>query len=212
MTEADWQVCDDPLKMLIAVQRSATSRKLRLFACACWRTIWTQLPFDSNRALVAAIEEYPDATSEHPPLSEALTASTRSEWDAGGDAGYWAVKALGRSFYKFTPINAAVQVVARLQRHPCADLRALAACARCIFRNPASPSPAIEPAWLTWKNGTIASLARSINDAREFQALPVLADALADAGCTNVGILDHCRTTGTHGRGCHVVDLLLGKK
>jgi hypothetical protein len=42
--------------------------------------------------------------------------------------------------------------------------------------------------------------------------MPILADALQDAGCDNDDILDHCRdSNGAHTRGCWVVDILLGK-
>jgi hypothetical protein len=42
--------------------------------------------------------------------------------------------------------------------------------------------------------------------------MPILADALQDAGCDNEEVLDHCRAAdGVHVRGCWVVDLVLGK-
>ena len=41
--------------------------------------------------------------------------------------------------------------------------------------------------------------------------LPILADALQDAGCEDADILGHCRSGGPHVRGCWVVDLVLGK-
>ena len=50
-----------------------------------------------------------------------------------------------------------------------------------------------------------------IDDDRAFDRLPVLADALQDAGCDNADILTHCRSGGEHVRGCWVLDLLLGK-
>jgi len=50
-------------------------------------------------------------------------------------------------------------------------------------------------------------------ESREFGAMPILADALQDAGCDNADILDHCRDTAlTHVRGCWVVDLVLGRE
>jgi len=50
-------------------------------------------------------------------------------------------------------------------------------------------------------------------DSREFSAMPILADALQDAGCAEPAILDHCRDTKqVHVRGCWVVDLVLGKE
>ena len=41
--------------------------------------------------------------------------------------------------------------------------------------------------------------------------LAVLSDALEDAGCTDAAVLGHLRGPGPHVRGCHVLDLLLGR-
>ncbi len=46
---------------------------------------------------------------------------------------------------------------------------------------------------------------------RAFDRMPILADALQDAGCDNLNILNHCRQPGEHVRGCWVVDLLTGR-
>jgi hypothetical protein len=54
-------------------------------------------------------------------------------------------------------------------------------------------------------------LACAIYDDRAFEQLPILADALEEAGCDNADILAHCRGPGPHVRGCWLVDLLLGK-
>ena len=54
-------------------------------------------------------------------------------------------------------------------------------------------------------------MAQSIYDDRAFDRLPILADALEDAGCDKADILNHCRQPGEHVRGCWVVDLVLGK-
>ncbi|QDU20371.1 hypothetical protein ETAA1_23230 [Urbifossiella limnaea] len=48
-------------------------------------------------------------------------------------------------------------------------------------------------------------------ESRDFAPMPVLADALEDAGCADNDILAHCRGDGPHVRGCWVVDLVLGK-
>jgi hypothetical protein len=49
-------------------------------------------------------------------------------------------------------------------------------------------------------------------EARDFSAIPILADALQDAGCGSADILTHCRDSNqVHVRGCWVVDLVLGK-
>jgi hypothetical protein len=86
----------------------------------------------------------------------------------------------------------------------------LAQCAllRCIFGNPFRPA-AVDSAWLT---PGVVELARAIYDDRAFERMPILADALEEAGCTNADILTHCRLPGPHVRGCWVVDLVLGKE
>ncbi len=61
---------------------------------------------------------------------------------------------------------------------------------------------------LAWNDGTIPKLARAIHEERAFDRMPILADALEDAGCTNADVLEHCRQPGTHIRGCWVIDLL----
>jgi ATP-dependent Clp protease ATP-binding subunit ClpA len=67
----------------------------------------------------------------------------------------------------------------------------------------------IDPSWLSWNNGAVAKLARVIHDDRRWEDLPVLADALEEAGCTDQKILDHCRRPGKHVGGCWVLDLVL---
>jgi hypothetical protein len=62
-----------------------------------------------------------------------------------------------------------------------------------------------------WRTSTAVAIARWMYDAREFSAMPILADALQDAGCDSDELLDHCRGPGPHIRGCWVIDLLLGK-
>jgi hypothetical protein len=73
-------------------------------------------------------------------------------------------------------------------------------------------STEVKPVWLTWNNGTVSKLARAIYTDRAFDRLPLLADALEDAGCADATILAHCRSGGEHVRGCWVIDLLLGKE
>jgi hypothetical protein len=80
-----------------------------------------------------------------------------------------------------------------------------------IVGNPFRPV-LIDPAILHWNNAMIPQLAHVIYDERRYEDLPILADALEEAGCTNPEILDHCRGPEPHVRGCWGVDLLLGKR
>jgi hypothetical protein len=78
---------------------------------------------------------------------------------------------------------------------------------RDIFGNPFRPVT-VDPEWGT---STVVGIADGIYADRAFDRLPILADALQDAGCENSDLLDHCRGPGPHVRGCWVVDLVLGK-
>jgi len=92
-----------------------------------------------------------------------------------------------------------------------AERRAQAVLLRDIFGNPFRPVEA-NPAWLSWNGRAIPRMAEAIYEERAFDRLPILADALEEAGCTDAAILEHCRGPGPHVRGCWVVDLLLGKQ
>jgi ATP-dependent Clp protease ATP-binding subunit ClpA len=71
------------------------------------------------------------------------------------------------------------------------------------------------PGWLAWKEGTVGAIARSISDEQNWSGLPVLADALEEAGCKDQEVLDHLREMGSHPcrtelpSGCWVLNGLL---
>ena len=79
---------------------------------------------------------------------------------------------------------------------------------RDILGNPFRPVT-IDPRWLT---STVVDLAIAIYQERAFDRMPILADALMDAGCDDEEIISHCRGEGPHVRGCWVVDLLTGRE
>jgi hypothetical protein len=93
------------------------------------------------------------------------------------------------------------------EREQLAESRAQAEMLRDIIGNPFQ-SVAFFPSWRT---DTALSLARQMYESRDFGAMPILADALQDAGCVNSAILDHCRGPGLHVRGCWVVDAVHDK-
>jgi hypothetical protein len=86
--------------------------------------------------------------------------------------------------------------------------RAFADAYRELFANPFAP--------IEWKSGwltsTVRDLAGHIYTKRDFGAMPILADALQDAGCEDEQILGHCRSDRLHARGCWVLDAILGKE
>jgi hypothetical protein len=83
-----------------------------------------------------------------------------------------------------------------------------AALLREIFGNPFRPV-AFDPAWRT---PSVAAIAQTIYTERRFADMPILADALEEAGCTKADLLDHCRGAGEHTLGCWALDLILGKE
>jgi hypothetical protein len=76
-----------------------------------------------------------------------------------------------------------------------------------VFGDPLRPA-ALDPSWRT---EAVIALAAGLYESRDFGPMPVLADALEDAGCSDADVLAHCRGPGPHVRGCWVVDLVLGK-
>jgi hypothetical protein len=93
-----------------------------------------------------------------------------------------------------------------------AEGRAQTELLRCIFGPPLFRPVSLDPSWLAWCDGSVVRLAQAIYAERRFEDLPILADALEEAGCTDASILDHLRGPGPHTRGCWPLDLSLGKK
>jgi hypothetical protein len=102
---------------------------------------------------------------------------------------------------------ASAELTAARGTKPEAEKRAQADLVRCLFGNPFR-RPELDPAWRT---STATGLARAIYDEYAFDRLPILADALEDAGCDDEAALRHCRQDTVHARGCWVVDWVLGK-
>jgi hypothetical protein len=86
--------------------------------------------------------------------------------------------------------------------------RAIANLLRDIFGNPFRPVT-IDPAWRT---PVVTAIAHTVYDERRVSDLPVLADALEDAGCSGSDLLAHLRGPGPHVRGCWALDKLLGRE
>lgn len=70
------------------------------------------------------------------------------------------------------------------------------------------PIPAIEQDWLVWNGGCVRAIAEGIRTRRAFDGMPILADALQDAGCEEEAILNHCRAHADHTAHCWVLRLL----
>ncbi len=82
---------------------------------------------------------------------------------------------------------------------------------RDIFGNPFRHHTVL-PLWSAWNDGIVPRIAGDIYEGRCFADLPILADALEDAGCDETAMLSHLRGPGPHVRGCWALDLVLGKE
>ncbi len=222
-----------------AARRAAGRRKMRLFACACLRGIWHLLRQPPSRTAVMVAEAFADGDAGEQGLRRAYEAAGEAlvgESREFGKSPYWqsaeaATHVATRRFdggdhpsvihASFGAANA--WAIEQGQGPPSPERQRRRAQAlkerhklhadwlRDIFGNPFRPVR-LDPAWLAWKGGTIRQAAQAVYQERAFERLPLLADMLEDAGCSDVDILDHCRGPGPHVRGCWVVDLLLGKE
>jgi Clp amino terminal domain, pathogenicity island component len=75
--------------------------------------------------------------------------------------------------------------------------------------------PLIDPSWLNWSSGTVPKIARTIAEGQRWEIMPILADALEEAGCTDAETLSHLRRGFEHGCaedrgwGCWVLNRLV---
>jgi len=203
MTEEEWLACTDPQPMLEYVRGGATDRKLRLFACGCCRPKWDLLS-ETSRAAVVVAEKFADGETTR----QAMKKARRAAWDgwrfpmllaACHAADLWAWQGACAAADSAAPRLGTDRDVAGM-RSQCDLLR-------CVLGNPFRPVTA-EARWLT---STAVGLAQTIYVERAFDRLPILADALEEAGCDDPDVLSHLRGDGPHVRGCWVVDLVLGK-
>jgi hypothetical protein len=70
----------------------------------------------------------------------------------------------------------------------------------------------VDSRWLSWNAGIVRKLAQAIAVERTWDRLPILADALEEAGCRNSELIEHCRAGEPHGDCCWVIDILLQKE
>jgi hypothetical protein len=230
MTEEQWRACDDPRRMLDFLRGKATERKVRLFAAASVRRVWTLLTDERSRGALEVAERFADRLANEEELAEAEWAAaeavvaTRGE-EAGLNPVCFAALAAhvsarndlsGPGSLTFQDGVSNGTGVAALAVRPAdaEERRSQAGLLRCIIGNPFRPA-SLDPAWLT---PTVTSLATVVYEERALPSgeldtarLAVLADALEEAGCDNADVLGHLRGPGPHVRGCWAVDLLTGR-
>jgi hypothetical protein len=225
MTEAEWQACVNPRLMLEFIRSTASDRRMRLFAVACCRSVWHLLKDEEGKEAVEVAEGYVDGVGTSDEMIRAYVETNhliqvyraRSR-NIHKDAMAFALLAVLRSvsggwcFYgqdweydSFDPLQCASDAAEYVEIGSAWAQKG--STFRDIFGNPFRPVT-FHPEWRT---STVLALAQQMYDARDFTAMPILADALQDSGCENSDILPHCRQPGEHVRGCWLVDLVLDK-
>lgn len=226
MTEAEWLGCADPALMLGVIKESLSPRKWRLFGIACCRAIhWSNLRDERSRRAIEVRERYVDDLATDAEMEAASHAAYAAWLDAHMEIqareippedsqpvtrldddfqayiatcyATWAAS----DYYQGDVLNSSNAVERAIEAQLLRD----------VSDNPFRRRIA-DPGRLAANRGDIQELAQRIYDDHAFQALPLLADALEEAGCVDSNILDHCREPGLHARGCWVVDSILGKE
>jgi hypothetical protein len=223
MTEAGWLKGNDPEAMLRYLGDRASVRKLRLFACACVRRVWHCLTDETMRKAVDLAERYADgqATEEQMVAAAVVVYESAGVYDdaahaavyaADGriDCGMVASLAAGAASQAAVP-GALVEPEGPLERAAwwAARNRERTAQAGLVRELFSFRLVSIAPPVLVWQDGELSRIARDIYQERRFADLPILADALEDAGCANSDLIDHLRSPGPHVRGCFALDLVL---
>jgi hypothetical protein len=202
MTEAEWLAREEPWRMLGIAQRQVNRRKFRLFACACCRRAPDAGTHDRGDAAIELAERLADGLE----TNQARAQAERELW-----LGPLAPRSRPPIFIyalKGNAVAAASDAAFWVSHNSAAERAMLCSLIRDIFGNPFRPVT-FAPEWRT---DTALTLARQMYESRDFSMMPILADALQDAGCDSDDVLAHCRGDGPHVRGCWVVDLVLGKQ
>ncbi len=212
---------------------TATSRHKRaLFACACCRPLWPLLKDERSRNAIAVAEQFLDGLADDRQLwaaraaaLDARDASRPHTRGPGREAGQVA-RAAAVAAWKAVSFEAAeaaaecatAAVWAALFPSKAEAKREQVRLLHDIIGNPFRPSPHLPASLLDQADGLIPKLAQAAYDNRELPSghlepsrLAVLADALEEAGVADADLLQQLRGPGPHVRGCHVLDLVLGR-
>lgn len=231
MDERTWLTSHEGDKMLIGAVH-ATPRQYRLIAAACARLVLRHAAQESCLKAIEIAELFADelATGEQRRQAEISCYDTRRTPGMIAilqDAGLAARAAAGATVW-LIPSMAANRVIEMStvaaapwrfeddhcvhQGNPDAKIAHLTLVANIIREICGNPfRPVIVPATCrAWDSGQVGRLAEAIYAERRYQELPVLADALEDAGCTEPVLLSHLRGGGPHVRGCWALDLARG--
>jgi hypothetical protein len=219
MAEESWLERSDFVHAMKDLGNGMNWRQLRLLACRCCRLVLGLIRDPRGPEAVDAAERYADG-DRSPTVIRALR--DFPQFTPHGMATHWATAAvielMEQVFVDPVPnLDRISDCAARAAREAAGEshweeARRQQVSCLCDLQGRRFYAVTIDEAWRRWKDGLIPAMAQAIYEAHRFDDLPILADALEDAGCDNRDILAHCRAPRPHGRGCWVVDALLGKE
>jgi hypothetical protein len=211
MTAAEWLACDDPTALLAAARAGLSRRRLRLLTAGCVGIVADHAAYAACWRAAEVALRLADGQAGRKEVAEARRAVNRLLQDAAINQefrypiyAYFELLSArpGRAF------DAAARWVWLACGMATERYRAhMLGLVRDVAGSPTRPD-SIEPGWRT---EAVIGLARGVYADRAYSRLPVLADALEDAGCDQPDLLDHFRGPGPHYPGCWAVDLVLGQ-
>jgi hypothetical protein len=229
-TETEWFTCrhlDSLCKMLrhqdYGVNVRFSDRKWHLFGVACVRRVSHTFKDKRTCGLVEVVERQADGLlteeqvrllwgqARNPPNMDTEFPEDCPPDEEAARCAFQALTAIPFGSADASRAAHSARWARRAARNAEGEEQAQVTLLRDIFGNPYQPARTPDQALKAWNDGIIVKLAHAIYDEGAFDRLPILADALEDAGCDGADILAHCRESKKHVRGCWVIDLLLGK-
>jgi hypothetical protein len=213
MDEATWQTTDNYTRMMDWLGPRMSKRKRFLFGCATAQMVWDRLTWECNRQAIEITEQHADGLATRKELAAAYQ---NLIWEPVMYT-EWHIMALTDGLPDLRP---STDPPHQLHEQPRKRTRSgvmrrrWADAVRDLVHNPFHPLTIgrAAAAWSAYYDGAAVKLAQVIYQERRWQDLPILADALEEAGCPAGELLDHCRHQREHFRGCWAVDLLLGRE
>lgn len=211
LTEEHWLASVEPDEMVGFLGERGTQRRWQLFACLC---CWRILPLldERGRNAVSVAERQAEGLATPEEMREANSEASMGSvaaWQqvrTGGDRTL--ASAAQAALYSLSlPRRAYVYVGNAVGTSSTAERAAQCQLLRELFGNPFRPF-VFDP---VWGSPIVLAIAAQLYDRESFDELPVLADALEDAGCDDPQLLGHLRAAITHYRGCWALDAVLDK-
>ncbi|NBO91367.1 MAG: hypothetical protein EBV06_03485 [Planctomycetia bacterium] len=226
LSEDDWFTRPDPGDLLRHLEKTASLRKLRLFACHCCRRLGPLVGAAGVREALLTAERFADGKANSDELRtgwrairQALAkAPLGTRWERALDA---ALHACSPDLTFWDAVNVSREAAHALEGDSRPQdsgsfgvgpyVRPREYTYQCVILRELFSYHTVEISshLRAWEDGQLARLAQAIYLEQRFDEMPILADALEEAGCTHRSLIDHARETTPHFKGCWLLDALM---